>query len=46
MEFRPDVSPNLITMDERIFRPEPMGLADILERNRRPVRSARMARFV
>jgi propionate CoA-transferase len=45
MEFRPDVSPKLITMDERIFRPEPMGLADILERNRRPVRSARIARF-
>jgi propionate CoA-transferase len=46
MEFRPDVSPNLIPMDGRIFRPEPMGLADIVERNRRPVRSARIARFV
>jgi propionate CoA-transferase len=45
MDFRPDVSPNLITMDERIFRPEPMGLVDIVERNRRPIRSARLARF-
>ena len=45
MEFKPDVSPNLTTMDARIFRPEPMGLADIVECNRRPVRSPRLARF-
>ncbi|GAC1327582.1 MAG: acyl CoA:acetate/3-ketoacid CoA transferase [Beijerinckiaceae bacterium] len=45
MEFRPDISSNLATMDGRIFRPELMGLADIVERNRRPVRSPRLARF-
>ncbi len=28
MAFRPAISPNLIPMDERIFRPEPMGLRD------------------
>lgn len=28
MAFRPAISPNLILMDERIFRPEPMGLRD------------------
>jgi len=32
-------------MDARIFRPEPMGLAKIVEGNRRPVRSPRLARF-
>ena len=26
MEFRPAISPNLKTMDERIFRDAPMGL--------------------
>ncbi len=45
MEFRPEISGDLINMDERIFRPEPMGLAEFVERNRRPVRSPRLARF-
>jgi propionate CoA-transferase len=45
MEFRPDISPNLATMDRRIFRPERMGLAGIVEGNRRAVRSPRLARF-
>ncbi|OAN53753.1 acyl CoA:acetate/3-ketoacid CoA transferase [Paramagnetospirillum marisnigri] len=30
MAFRPAISPQLATMDERIFRPEPMGLRDDL----------------
>jgi propionate CoA-transferase len=45
MDFRPDISPNLATMDERIFRHGPMGLAEIIEANRRAVRSPRLARF-
>ena len=28
MAFRPQISPKLAIMDERIFRPEPMGLRD------------------
>jgi propionate CoA-transferase len=36
MEFRPAISPNLKTMDERLFRPAPMGLAaDIATREPR-----------
>jgi propionate CoA-transferase len=32
MGFQPRLSPNLKTMDQRLFRPEPMGLADHLAR--------------
>jgi hypothetical protein len=32
-------------MDERIFRPEPMGLPAIIAANRRPPRSARLDRL-
>jgi propionate CoA-transferase len=42
MAFRPDVASNVKTMDERIFRPEPMGLSAIIAANRRPTRSARL----
>ena len=27
MEFRPEISPELAVMDERLFRPERMGLS-------------------
>ena len=46
MQFRPDVSPALKTMDDRIFRPEAMGLADIIAAKERPVRSQRLDRFL
>ena len=45
MRFKPDISPALKPMDARIFRPEPMGLADIIAANRRPIRSERLARL-
>jgi propionate CoA-transferase len=45
MQFEPDISPSLKEMDPRIFRPEPMGLADIIAANRRPIRSERLARL-
>jgi propionate CoA-transferase len=45
MAFRPDIAANLKTMDERIFRPEPMGLSAIIAANRRPARSARFERL-
>jgi propionate CoA-transferase len=45
MQFKPDVSPRLKDMDARIFRPEPMGLADIIATNPKPVRSERLARL-
>jgi propionate CoA-transferase len=45
MEFTPDISPNLAMMDRRIFSPEPVGLAGIVEGNRRAIRSPRLARF-
>ncbi len=45
MGFRPAVSPDLKTMDARIFDPGLMGLArDILAKPRR-YRSARVARW-
>jgi propionate CoA-transferase len=43
MRFKPDVSPSLKEMDARIFRPEPIGLPDIIAGNRRPIRSERLA---
>jgi propionate CoA-transferase len=46
MQFRPDVSPRLAEMDARLFRPEPMGLAAMIAEHRRPVRSARLDRFL
>jgi propionate CoA-transferase len=45
MEFRPEVAACVKTMDERIFRPEPMGLSVIIAANRRPARSARLERL-
>jgi propionate CoA-transferase len=45
MQFKPDISPSLKEMDARIFRPEPIGLADIIAENRRPIRSKRLARL-
>ena len=33
MEFRPAISPNLKTMDARIFRDEPMGMRDDILKN-------------
>jgi propionate CoA-transferase len=45
MAFRPDVAAGVKTMDERIFRPEPMGLSAIIAANRRPARSARLERL-
>jgi propionate CoA-transferase len=45
MQFRPDVASGVRTMDERIFRPEPMGLPAIIAANRRPARSARLERL-
>jgi propionate CoA-transferase len=46
MQFRPAVSPSLREMDARIFRPEAMGLAAIIAGNRRPIRSARLDKFL
>ena len=45
MEFKPDISKDLKQMDARLFRPEPMGLADIILANQQPARSARFARI-
>jgi propionate CoA-transferase len=45
MRFKPDISPSLKEMDARIFRPDRMGLADIIAANRRPIRSERLARL-
>jgi propionate CoA-transferase len=45
MQFRPDVASGVKIMDERIFRPEPMGLPAIIAANRRPPRSARLDRL-
>ena len=46
MEFHPEISPALRLMDARIFLPQPMKLADTIAANRRPARSARLARFM
>jgi len=43
MQFRPAVSEKLRQMDARIFQPAPMGLETIIESNRRPTRSKRLA---
>jgi propionate CoA-transferase len=45
MEFKPDVSARLKEMDARIFRPEPIGLAGIIDANPKPLRSERLARL-
>ena len=45
MGFRPHISPDLKTMDARLFRPEPMGLAADLARRAPAVRSARLTRL-
>lgn len=45
MDFRPEISPALRPMDARLFSPAPMGLAGIIAANRRPPRSARLARL-
>ena len=43
MDFRPDVAPGFRPMDARLFKPEPMGLADDLARRGPRVRSGRLA---
>jgi propionate CoA-transferase len=43
MEFRPEISPSLKRMDARIFLPRRMNLAETIEINPRPVRSARLS---
>src|SRR3569833_511642 len=43
MQFRPAISVKLKEMDSRIFRPEPLRLADIIAANPRPIRSERLA---
>jgi len=43
MDFRPDVSADLKPMDPRLFRPEPIGLAEHITRQRARVRSTRLA---
>jgi propionate CoA-transferase len=45
MEFTPEISKDLKSMDARIFRPEPMGLAAIIAANTRAARSARLERI-
>ena len=45
MDFRPDISPALKRMDARIFRPDRIDLAKVIAANRRPTRSARLARI-
>jgi propionate CoA-transferase len=45
MGFRPAVSPNLRTMDARIFAPGPMGLARDIHAKPRRYRSERVARW-
>ena len=45
MRFKPAISASLKEMDSRIFRPEPMRLADIIAANPRPIRSERLARL-
>ena len=45
MQFKPAISTSLKEMDARIFRPEPMRLADIIAANPRPIRSERLARL-
>ena len=45
MGFRPAVSPDLRTMDARIFDPAPMGLARDIHAKPRQYRSARVARW-
>jgi propionate CoA-transferase len=44
MAFRPVISPDLKLMDERLFRPEPMGLAAAMDAQSWP-RHARLAGF-
>jgi len=43
MEFRPEISPFLKLMDARIFLPQQMNLAETIENNPRPARSARLS---
>jgi propionate CoA-transferase len=45
MEFTPEISKGLKSMDARLFRPEPMGLAAIISANTRAARSARLERI-
>jgi propionate CoA-transferase len=46
MEFTPEISKDLKSMDARLFRPEPMGLAAIIAANKRPARSVRLERII
>ena len=45
MEFRPTISPNLKTMDARIFKPELMGLVDDLSAKPKQYRSQRVMKW-
>jgi propionate CoA-transferase len=45
MHFQPAVSTHLKEMDHRIFWPEPIGLATLIENNPRPIRSSRLTEF-
>jgi propionate CoA-transferase len=42
MGFTPKISPNLVTMDARLFKPERIKLAGDLHRRQRPPRSPRL----
>ncbi len=41
MDVRPDVAPNLMRMEARLFRPEPIGLERSLQVSQRPERALR-----
>ena len=45
MGFRPTISPNLKKMDAALFRPEPVGLSEMLATRPRVIRSKRMAEY-
>ena len=46
MEFRPQVSPDLRTMDARLFQPARLGIHDEVVARERRFRSARIAQWL